>query len=235
MLSYESTVDDINSSGVETAVIPIGSLEQHGPHLPVDCDNIIASGAGKRIAERLNAFLLPAIPVSTCREHMGKKGSVWMKPVTFYNMVCDIVLSLKEQGFKTIIIVQGHGGIFMLGPTVRELNAGNPGIRVIKVDLLNAFPSLESAGLLQCKNNLHACEYETSLMLYLREDLVRKELIEDSLPQVPRDYLNYAPIFRFSKNGVWGAPSLATKEKGRLIMEMLVEKSVEYVNDVMGL
>ena len=233
MFNFYSTADEINNAELDTVVIPIGSTEQHGPHLPLATDNIIAEGIAQKVAERLKAYLLPNLPISTCREHMGKKGSVWMNPDTFYKMLQDILLSLKEQGFKKIIIIQSHGGVFVLGPVVREMNATHPDIKVIKLDLMDFSSDLESANLLECKNNLHACECETSLILYLREDLVRKNLIEDSIPEVPRAYLNYGSIFKYSKNGVWGAPSLATKDKGKLIFEMLVDKCVEHTENIL--
>lgn len=232
MLWYESTADEIESGNNGIAVLPIGSTEQHGPHLPIATDFIIAGSVAKGVAEKLGAYLLPALPISTCREHMGKKGSVWMNPDTFYNMVGDIVMSLKEQGFKKVVIILGHGGIFIANPAVRELNATNPDIKVIKVDLCQLNQSAEIASIIECKDNLHACEMETSLMLYLREDLVRKEKIVDCIPGVPRDYLNYGSIFRYSKCGVWGKPSLASKEKGERILKVYVEKSIEYINDV---
>jgi len=232
MLWYESTADEIESGNNGIAVLPIGSTEQHGPHLPIATDFIIAGSVAKGVAEKLGAYLLPALPISTCREHMGKKGSVWMNPDTFYNMVRDIVMSLKEQGFKKVVIILGHGGIFIANPAVRELNATNPDIKVIKVDLCQLNQSAEIASIIECKDNLHACEMETSLMLYLREDLVRKEKIVDCIPGVPRDYLNYGSIFRYSKCGVWGKPSLASKEKGERILKVYVEKSIEYINDV---
>lgn len=232
MLWYESTADEIESGNNGIAVLPIGSTEQHGPHLPMATDFIIAGSVAKGVADKLGAYLLPALPISTCREHMGKKGSVWMNPDTFYNMIRDIVMSLKEQGFKKVVIILGHGGIFIAGPAVRELNATNPDIKVIKVDLCQLNQSAEIASIIECKDNLHACEMETSLMLYLREDLVRREKIVDCVPGVPRDYLNYGSIFRYSKCGVWGKPSLAAKEKGERILKAYIEKSIEYIKDV---
>lgn len=232
MLWYESTADEIERGNNGTAVLPIGSTEQHGPHLPMATDFIIAGSVAKKVAEKTGAYLLPALPISTCREHMGKKGSVWMNPDTFYNMVRDIVLCLKEQGFKKVVIILGHGGIFIANPVVRELNATNPDIKVIKIDFSQFTQSPEMQGILECKNNLHACESETSLMLYLREELVRKEKIVDSVPDVPRDYLNYGSIFQYSKCGVWGMPSLASKEKGERIFNVYVEKCINYINDV---
>ncbi|HHW48000.1 MAG TPA: creatininase family protein [Clostridiaceae bacterium] len=232
MLNSYSTAVEIRDSHVDTAILPIGSTEQHGPHLPIATDSLIAEAVAKRVAGRLGAFLLPVLPVSTCQEHMISKGSVGLGPDTFYYMIRDIVLCLKRQGFKTIILIISHGGVFMANPTVRELNATNPDIRVIKVDLVQFINSPEISSVLVCKNNLHACEFETSLMLFLKEELVRKDKIADCEPDVPRDYLNYGNIFKYSKTGVWGKPSLATKEKGERIMNLLVDLSIDYINKV---
>ena len=222
MLWYNSTADEIMQANPDTA----------GPHLPVGTDFIIAGAVARGIAEKMGAYLLPTLPISTCREHMGKKGSVWMNPDTFYHVIKDIFLSLKEQGFKKIIYVQGHGGIFTGAPAVREVNAANPDIKVAKIEAMQFFDSEEIKGVLECRDNLHACEYETSVMLYLDEELVRKDLIEDCIPNVERDFLNYAPIFKYCKNGVWGKPSLASAEKGKKMLDILVEKSVEYAKRV---
>ena len=73
---YQKTADEIMALDPELAILPVGSVEQHGPHLPVMTDWAIASELGRRVAEQMNAFLLPALPISTCREQMGKKGSV---------------------------------------------------------------------------------------------------------------------------------------------------------------
>jgi len=233
MFSYYSTADEINNAGCDTAILPVGSTEQHGPHLPVATDFMIAEAVAEGVAEKIKAFLLPTLPISTCREHMGKKGSVWMNPDTFYYMIRDIVLCLKEQGFKKVIVMLAHGGIFMANPVIRELNATNPDLKVVKVDFLQFFNHSEMLNILECRNNLHACEYETSLMLYLQPQLVRENLIEDCVPEVPREYLNYASFLKFSKNGVWGMPSLATREKGEKIFKLLVEESVRHINDVL--
>jgi creatinine amidohydrolase len=235
MLSFRSTADEIHEDPTDLAILPIGSTEQHGHHLPVGTDFLIAGAVAGRAAERLGAWLLPALPVSTCLEHRGKRGSVWMGPDTFMHMLTDIVLSLKAQGFRRVAVVLGHGGIFAATPAIRKINADNPDIRVIKVDFDFCMRSLYADGLLECGNNLHACEYETSLMLYLHEDLVRKDKIVDFVPDVPRDYLNYASLLTFSPDGVWGMPSLATKEKGGKIFQILVDKTIEYINAVSGI
>ena len=113
MISYWSTADEIAESKYETVILPVGSTEQHGPHLPVDADNIIVAALAEKLAEKINAVLLPTIPYSTCREHMGKKGSVYLNADTFYKMMWDICESLEYQGYTKIIILQGHG-VFLL-------------------------------------------------------------------------------------------------------------------------
>jgi creatinine amidohydrolase len=231
MSNYYMTADEIIQSGADTVILPIGSTEQHGAHLPIATDSIIAEAISNEISMRMNLFMVPVLSYSTCYEHRGKKSSIWMKPETFYCVIRDIVLNLKDQGFKKIIILLGHGGIFISGPVIRELNALYPEITILKVDLLQFLDNSKMKEILKGRNNLHACEYETSLMLYLKEELVKKENIRDYIPEVPREYLNYLSLLKFSPSGVWGEPSLATKEKGEEIFELLVEESIKYINN----
>ncbi|NLY17800.1 MAG: creatininase family protein [Clostridiaceae bacterium] len=232
MLTYYSTREDIENSGVDTVVLPIGSIEQHGPHLPIGTDFLIGNKIGEAVSKRIRALLLPTLPISTCREHKGCRGNVWINSDTLYHALRDITESLKSQGFRRIILIIAHGGIFISGPATREINSDNEEIKIIRVDLLNFLPHIQKEGILESDNNLHACEYETSLMMYLYDDLVRKDKIEDCIPEIPRDYLNYTTIPKACKNGVWGRPSLANAEKGERIFDILIEKCVEYISDV---
>lgn len=234
MLDFTKTIDEIVAESSDLAILPIGSTEQHGPHLPMCTDYVVATEISKLIAEKTGAYLLPTLPISTCYEHKGKKGSVWMRPNTFYNVLQDIVLCLKDQGFKRVAVVLGHGGIFVATPAIRELNAMYDDLKVAKIDFLNFFGTKEMMETLESPNNLHACEYETSLMLYLREELVKKDKIKDAdfVPQYPRDFLNYVSLVKLSDTGVWGEPSLGTKEKGEKVVKILVEESIKYMNRV---
>lgn len=223
---FKMTADEICALDPDTAVIPVGSLEQHGPHLPIMTDWAIATELGKRVAERMNAFLLPAFPISTCREHMGKKGSVWMEATTFYQMMYDIVMSLKTQGFKRVAFVITHGGIFVMGPLVRDLNARfNP-------DLMVAFVTPDTSNLkgITETRGLHADESETSQILAIAPETVHMDRAVDFDPEVPRPYLNYGSIFRASPTGVWGYPTTATAEKGELILQRSTENAVDELN-----
>ncbi len=223
---FKMTADEICALDPDTAVIPVGSLEQHGPHLPIMTDWAIATELGRRVAERMNAFLLPAFPISTCREHMGKKGSVWMEATTFYQMMYDVVMSLKTQGFRRVAFVITHGGIFIMGPLVRDLNARfNP-------DLMVAFVTPDTSNLkgITETRGLHADESETSQILAIAPETVHMDRAVDFDPEVPRPYLNYGSIFRASPTGVWGYPTKATAEKGELILQRSTDNAVDELN-----
>lgn len=225
---YCRTADEIMAIDPEIALIPVGSLEQHGPHLPVMTDWAIASELGKRVAEKMGAFLVPALPISTCAEQMGKKGSVWMEPATFYKMMMDIVLSLKTQGFKKVGIIQCHGGIFILNPTVRELNARyNPELYVGLVSTGDFSPKLYQEGILETNTELHAGESETSRMLAIAPETVHMDRAVDFVPEIPRSYLSYGSIFRGSPTGVWGEPTKASAQKGEKIFERMAQLMAE--------
>lgn len=229
MLNYYNTADEIIESGTVTCILPIGSVEQHGPHLPIGTDYILAMSFSQAIGKELDCLVLPVQAYSTCYEHRGKMGSFWMKPETMYRVIEDLVTGMRNQGFKRIIILLSHGGIFIAGPVIRELNSLYPDIDVIKLDLVEFYLSKETAVHLECDNNLHAGEIESSLMLFLKKEYFRKEKAVDFIPDIPRSYLNNFPLLKVSPQGVWGKPSLATFEKGEIIFNTVVKSAVEYI------
>ncbi|MBE6933843.1 MAG: creatininase family protein [Ruminococcaceae bacterium] len=228
MESFKLSADAIVAQDPELAILPVGSLEQHGPHLPIMTDWAIATELGRRVAGLTGGFLLPALPISTCREHMGKKGSVWMEPPTFYQMMNDIILSLKVQGFKRVVILQCHGGIFIMPPLVRDLNAKyNPDLMVVNIDACIFFDRLYKEGIYETNTELHAGEGETSMMLAIAPETVDMSKAVDEVPNIPRSYLSYGSIFRGSASGVWGESKCATAEKGEKALTRSAEMTVE--------
>ena len=224
MQSYDLTAGILSERDPELAIIPIGSIEQHGPHLPVATDWYIATALGQGVAGVTGGFLIPALPISTCREHMGLKGSLWMDPNVFYDMLTSILLSLREQGFKKVGLLQCHGGVFMITPVIRQVNAtNNPDFMVANVDICEIFTTLSAEGIVESKTELHAGEIETSLMLHIAPDTVHMDLAVDFVPSAPRSYLSYGSIYRLSPTGVWGEPTLAEPGKGVRILERCIE------------
>ncbi len=232
MLSYFNTINEVIAADTDTVIIPVGSIEQHGSHLPVGTDYFIIDALSKAVGEKIGAYVLPPLPISTCYEHKGKKGSVWMRPTTFHMMLQDIVLCLKGQGFTRVIVMLGHGGIFAAGPAIRELNAMNDGLQVIKIEppASSAMKAVEDG---DPWNDLHAGEEETSVILYLQEQTVHQDemMKNDYVPSVPREYMNYSSILKLSPTGVWGMPSHASKEKGEKLFGLMVEHCLSYIQD----
>ena len=230
---YRKTADEIMALDPELAIIPVGSLEQHGPHLPVMTDWAIAAELGKRVAALTGAFLVPALPISTCREQMGKKGTVWMEPVTFYQMMTDIIMSLKLQGFRKVAILQLHGGVFIDTPLVRDLNARhNPDLMVALIDGCAFFQSMYQDGVIETNTELHAGEVETSQILAIEPETVHMDRAVDHVPDIPRSYLNYGSLFRACPDGVWGEPTKASAEKGEAIFDYCAKQAVEDLNKI---
>ena len=207
------------------AILPLGSFEQHGPHLPLGTDIYIVEALAEGIAERLGAFLLPAQPITTCYEHHGKIGSVHFSADVFYKFIVNIVENMHRKGFNRIVILQGHGGIFILEPAIRYLNATYPALAAIIVGA-EAPPGpdnpLEPGG-------IHADDMETSLMLHLHPELVKMASAVDFIPEKPRPYLNYGSIFTLSPSGVWGNATKATAEKGKWMYDNAVGEAVRKI------
>ena len=222
MITWEHTYRELEESGVDVVVVPVGALEQHSIHLPLGQDWLCVQAVARRIAERLNAYLLPALPFSNSQEHQDFKGTVWLQPATLGQVFKDIVASLRYHGFRKVVLVNGHGGNWILKPTVRELNLARTGITIVWVG-----PETWAPGAATLKE-LHAGRNETSRALALYPHLVKDRRI-DFIPDATREYLDYVGVKGASPEGVWGEPTKATAEEGRRLMEEGVEASVKYI------
>jgi creatinine amidohydrolase len=226
MLSFENTDAEIENSNPKMAVLPIGSLEQHGGHLPISTDAIIAFEVAKKIAEHYTAFLLPTLNYSISMEHKNFKSTVWLSPITLYKVIKDIAASLKYHDFKVFIIVNGHGANFLTRNIVREINY-KIRLLTILVDLTNMYFGSKTA------KEVHAGKIETSLILYIKPQLVKKGFLKDEVPRVSRDYLDYAPLNEISKSGIWGEATKASSENGKLIFEKMVAEAIKEIKRVL--
>jgi creatinine amidohydrolase len=127
-------------------------------------------------------------------------------------------------------IIQCHGGIFIMTPLVRDLNAkNNPDLMVALTYTGDFGPKLLEEGIIET-GELHAGEGETSKILAVAPETVHMEKAVDFVPAVPRPYLSYGSIVRASPQGVWGQPTKATAEKGEKIYARTAELMVEELN-----
>jgi creatinine amidohydrolase len=229
MLNAHHTAKEIGEARPRIAVLGIGAIEQHSHHLPVGTDWLAVRELARWVAEGLGAYLLPALPFSMSQCHGVMAGTVWLRPRTLAKVVRDIVLSLREQAICRIVLINGHGGNFVLEAVVRELNLSYPELMVV-MPTPSAGPEdvqvFEPAG-----PEIHAGQVETSYQLYLNPDHV-KEQRTDYIPPVGREFLDYAVMEPLSPHGVWGMPSLGSAEKGRLAMEARAKAIIAHAHQL---
>ena len=231
MIDERSTSPEVQDAHPEIAVIGIGAIEQHGRHLPIGTDWMIACELSRRVAGELNAFLLPTIPISMSECHGSMEGTVWIKPATLSAVLRDIASSLNEQGISKLLVLNAHGGNFVLGPTIQEINYEYPDMLIIMAP--EEWPTMEGGHPIfeKPETDLHAGEIETSILLSLNPTLVKPERM-DYIPQVGREFLDYMPMNVINPEGVWGSPSKGDADKGARALAAQVKSITFFARQV---
>ena len=220
-----ATSSALKRANVEIAVLPIGAIEQHSIHLPLGTDWLAAAELGRRVAgilgQTVDVYLAPAWPYSLSQCHGPVPGTVWLTPHTLAAVLRDTVLSLYAHGIGRVSIVNGHGGNFVLDSEIRELNRLHNDLLVLNIA---AWPRPESTGQTGrvTGGDIHAGAGETATQLHLNPGSVRAERI-DHIPDVGREFLDYAYMSQISPMGVWGEPSLGMAEVGEHGLQRIAE------------
>jgi len=227
---------------VDIAILPVGSIEQHGPHLPLDTDAFDAEYLARQVARSCSdpkPFVLPLISYGISYEHDEFKGTVSITNDTLSRLIYDIGISLARNGIKKLLIINGHGGNTpALSYAAQMINreakifVGVDSGETSDVDIYR---------LIDTPNDVHAGEIETSTSLAIRPQLVRMDYAPNSVPQFSSRYLNftskrwvswYAYTQNVTSDGVLGNASKATAEKGRKIWQIMVAHLVSLVEDL---
>jgi creatinine amidohydrolase len=218
--------------GRNTIVVPFGSTEQHGPHLPLGTDAMLGDEIGLVVAARLDAFLAPTVRIGCSSHHLAFPGTLSIEEETFHRVVGDIVRSLARHGFRRVVLLPTHGGNFApLGAAVEKIGPV-PGVKLVAfadVGLLaEAMLGLGAElGIPAAEGGIHAGEWETSMMLALRPDLTRMERAE---PGYTGDLMEGMQTMvargtdAVAKNGIFGDPRRATPEAGRRYVDRIVDR-----------
>lgn len=251
----EMTWPECDQAAVDgrVAVLPVATYEDHGHHLPIDVDVVLCTEICDRAVARIptEAVLIPAVAHGYSPHHMDFPGTLTIGWETFVHYVRDVCLSLAHHGFGHVLIINGHGSNAPLLEMAARLT-------VLETDGRTLCASANHWGLYQARQTgnalrqspyggaSHAGEYETSLYLALRPDLVQMDKAVDEMSPLPpsfqtdlllgkRPTASHAQLMPFwstmSESGVRGAATLGTREKGEQFLEAAVTGLIELIRE----
>ncbi|MCX8569046.1 MULTISPECIES: creatininase family protein [Hyphomicrobiales] len=233
---------EIAARGNAMAILPVGSLEQHGPHLPVITDTASAEAAARRaarlIADDVPLAVLPGLWLGMSEHHLPFGGTISLDYTAYFHVLKSIVRSLKAIGFERLLIVNGHGGnIDPLAMSTREL-AVEFAMPIVYTTPWMLAPE-ETAALFETDNGpKHACEGEASVMLAISPDTVKSDKFEEAFtaeagkreaPDGAHRFYSFSE--RAPNTGTWGVPAKGTVEKGELFLDLHARELAKLIVD----
>lgn len=209
-------------------IIPLGSIEQHGPHLPITTDTIIAEYLAYQISKKISSYVLPTIPYGVSYEHKPF-FNVSISNDLLSELLSQVCVSLGENGFNYVIILNGHhGNMGALQYVPQKVVKSNPRVKVFGI---NYWELIE-------REFDHAGFVETSLMLSIKPKLVQMQktkkgyVDENRLHATYSTFLKNPSSFKITNNGVWGDPTNASKKEGNKIISVATRNLVRSLKEL---
>jgi creatinine amidohydrolase len=244
----EMTSAEIGALDRERTIVllPIGSIEQHGSHMPVGTDTILAESVARGAAARRADLLVAPAPVyGFSPHHLSLPGTVSLSSTGMLSLVERIADGIIGNGFRRLVVVNGHGGhgglIEVMTADLGHRHHGRARIAALTYfqlarDAIAAIRRSETGGM------GHACEFETAMMLHLRPDLVKLERAAACYPDPGSSYLTtdllgasrvrtYLDFRDLSPTGTLGDPKLATPEIGAAFFAASVDALLGFLDD----
>jgi creatinine amidohydrolase/Fe(II)-dependent formamide hydrolase-like protein/7-cyano-7-deazaguanine synthase in queuosine biosynthesis len=227
---------------IDLALLPVGAIEQHGPHLPLDTDAFDADYLARRVAEACSdprPLVLAPISYGVSYHHADFTGTVSISNDTLAKLVYEIGMSVSRNGVKKLVIINGHGGNSPALNYAAQMINRDAQIFVC-VDT-GETSDVDIDQIVETPNDVHAGEIETSTALAVRPHLVRMEQAKKQVPKFSSRYLDftsrrgvlwYAYTRKISPSGVMGDPTRASAEKGKKIWEIMIAHLVSLVEDL---
>jgi creatinine amidohydrolase len=204
------------------ALLPVGSFEQHGDYLPLATDTLVACVVARELARQYPVMVLPPITISCSHEHAGWRGTVSISARTLHKAVTDIAESLAASGIDRLVLVNGHGGNYVLANIAQEASVHGPRMAIFPLGA-DWERARQDAGI-QTSNHqdMHAGELETSILLATYPEVIRPGNETADWTADQRPHLLTLGMSGYTKSGIIGRPSLGTKAKGVAVLASLV-------------
>lgn len=239
-----------DAAGKTIALLPVAAIEQHGPHLAVSTDTAIVTAIASQAEEHLpeQVVLCPTLPYGSSHHHLPFGGTISLPPDLYTQVVVELVRSLAGSGFRRIVLLNGHGGNITPIRQALSLLSAQLGSNTDRLIALATYwelggktfagePPMETPAL------SHACEYETSMMLYLYPQRAWPDrVLQATRPEI-NDYVYWEgdgpyrgvsmvrPFDCLTNTGAMGKPELATQAKGRHLVQAAVDTLVQFLRD----
>ena len=232
-------------------VVPVASLEQHGPHMPTVTDTLLCTAVTQTGAEAaaeggVPVLITPPVWTGQSRHHLAFGGTASLDVRTLLSVLEHVADTTLENGFDALVFVNGHGGnVSLLGAAVQEI-AEVQDAEVLGLTYFDLAPEVVEAVRESDVGGIsHAGEMETAMMLHLRPDLVREDLIEATPNRKPYEgepedlmdsgYLSAGrPFSAYTESGALGRPELATAENGAAFFETFRDGFADLLREVHG-
>jgi creatinine amidohydrolase len=225
-------------AGAALAILPVGSVEQHGPHLSLETDSAIAGALAERLAAELGheAVLCPRLDYGLSEHHLAFAGTLTLRPETYLRLVLEIVESLAHHGLRRVLVVNGHGGNIDTLRLVSRVARRDLGCLVASI-MWARIGSDEIAARVSSPGYGHACESETSVALAVAPGVVHPERVGtpgqrtsvDPLTDPPAGLVDQTVLLEeWSVDGALGDPRLANAEDGRAIADVVAARSLAF-------
>jgi creatinine amidohydrolase len=226
-------------------LLPVGSIEQHGPHLPLATDSINVQHLAVKAAEASQVLVAPTIRPGVSFNHMKFPGTITLRPETLVELISDYVNCLVSHGFRKIILLNGHGG-------------NNASIEIAAIKLKEQHPKVvigvlhawllqkEGGKVLECPIQYHADEGETSEVLVSARHLVRMDRALEEIPHSRSGLFSFqiSEVFNqttfyglpkthtVTQSGIFGDATLATEEKGRVLFDEEITNLIREIENL---
>lgn len=215
-------------------ILPLGATEQHGHHLPLGVDIILAEALAKRVAEATGATMLPAMPFGYSWVWRDDPGSVTIESRTLEDVIVQTAESMARHGVRHVFLINGHEANSATMKYASRRVWDNPDVKVWRL----FYPNLAAIMAEHCDSPtwhgiVHACEFETSLMLAVAPELVDMTKAVREYPPQDRGYFQGGrPMGELSRSGVFGDATLATAEKGHTMLKIFTESMADAVREI---